>query len=298
MAHSADADDVFMWWPLGQGGADPPVLPSIPVGQFRFAPFGADIEQLNRRAVERGDLDVTALSVRAYAEVADRYVISAAGCSMGEGYGPKIVSARPLEFQSLLQPGIRLAVPGERTTAYLALRLLLGGTPNIESMPFDAILAAVRDGRADAGLLIHEGQLLFAREGLSLVADLGELWASRTGLPLPLGVNALRRDLDERMGPGALRQVAGLMEASVRYALDHRAESLSRSRSYARIYGGLATGMTDGELDRYISLYVNRWTLDAGPAGEMAIERLLREGAARGYCPDPGPIRLARGDAE
>lgn len=297
LAHSADADDAFMWWPLGDAGASPPIAPAIDTQEFRFIPIAGDIEEFNRRAAERADLDITAISMRTYADVHHRYALTNCGSSMGDGYGPKVVARHAMRFEELLNPNTTLAIPGERTTAYLALRLLLTSsaphaaprTPQVAPMPFDHIIPAVRAGKIDAGLVIHEGQVTFADAGLHLVADLGALWKQRTGLPLPLGGNAIKRDLDDRFGPGTLRRVAGILEQSIRHALDHRATGIEHAR---RMHGGMSGSMPIELVDRYIGMYVNPLTVDAGEPGRAAIERLLRDGAAAGFCPDPGPIRL------
>lgn len=291
LAHSADADDAFMWWPLGDAGASPAVEPAIDTGGFRFVPIAGDIEAFNRRAVERGDLDITAISMRAYPEVRARYALTSCGCSMGDGYGPRVIARQAMGFADLLDPARAIAIPGERTTAFLALRLLLGATPRFVALPFDQVIPAVRAGRADAGLVIHEAQITFAEARLHLVADLGALWKQRTGLPLPLGGNAIRRDLDERFGPGTLGRVTAVLARSIRHALDHRSHGLEHAR---RLPGGMSGTMAVEDVDRYVGLYVNDLTLDAGERGRAAIELLLNKGHEAGFCPDPGPIELVR----
>lgn len=308
LAHSPDADDAFMWWPLTgkihprdrdkRGVAEPLSAPIIDTGGIEFLAVPADIEVLNRRAVETGDLDITAISMRSYAHVCERYVLTACGASMGEGYGPKLVARASVLAQAgadALRRGLAdgsktLAIPGRRTTAFLTLSLMLGTqAASVKEMAFEKVIPAVAGGEADAGLLIHDAQLTFAQAGLGQVVDLGEWWARDTGgLPLPLGANAVRRDLDARHGPGTARRVASLLEESVRVSLERREESL-------RYVADFAPGTTAEQVDRYISMYVTELTRDAGERGRSAIERLLRRGAAAGLCPDPGSIGFLRG---
>lgn len=305
LGHSPDPDDAFMWWPVtGKvarvvGGGEPGGLagwvvsegPRLDTGRFRFEAVPLDIEALNRRAAGVGtngdELDVTALSARAYADVADRYVLTACGASFGEGYGPKVVcrAGSSLRCEGCLRSQRpRIAVPGARTTAFLVLSLVMGGPFACVEMSFDRIIGAVARGEADAGLIIHEGQLTFAEAGLRQVVDLGEWWGTETGLPLPLGVNAVRRDLDARFGAGSVVEAARILGASVRYAAEHREEGLGYARSFAlRNEGGDAA--TPERVARFVEMYVNRWTLDMGKAGRRAIETLLEMGAERGLCP-------------
>jgi 1,4-dihydroxy-6-naphthoate synthase len=301
LAHSPDPDDVFMWWPItGKidprelGGAgrivEPPVLDT---GRFAFRALPADIDVLNRRAIESGDLDITALSMFAWAKVKDRYALTCCGSSMGEGYGPKVVvreGAREWTSEGVI------AVPGTRTTAFLLLTLAMKecGSPfEFVEMPFDRILEAVASGRAgdgrpvSAGLLIHQSQLTFAEMGLRQVIDLGAWWLERTGLPLPLGGNAVRRDLEARFGAGALREVTGLLDRSIRHALAHRDESTAYAMRFA-------PEISRAQADRYIDMYVSPMTVDAGPRGREAIQRLLDEAAAAGMCPPVGPVEMVR----
>ncbi|HVZ93239.1 MAG TPA: MqnA/MqnD/SBP family protein [Phycisphaerales bacterium] len=289
LAHSADADDAFMWWPLGNAAASPPIEPAIDTRGFSFEPIPEDIERLNRRAIERADLDITAVSIRAYPDIRHNYALTSCGMSIGEGYGPRVVSRTPINFTDLLDPARTLAIPGEKTTAFLALRLLLAGAPRTITMPFGDIIPAVRAGRADAGLLIHEGQLTYTGAGLHLIADLGALWKEQTGLPLPLGANAVRRDIDARFGTGALPRLTRVLTDSIQYALTHRARGIEHAR---RMKGGLSATMELADIDRYLDMYVSKLTLDAGNVGRRAIEMLLTRGHAAGYCPDPGPIDL------
>lgn len=265
-----------MWWPL-EGAID--------TGRFLFRAVPEDIETLNRRAVEAGDLDITAISMHAYASVHDRYALTACGASVGDGFGPKIIAREPHDRDWLRTPGLTIAIPGERTTACLAARLCLGRPFEFVVAPFETIMDEVARGAVDAGVVIHEGQLTYGDAGLSLVADLGQWWKERTGLPLPLGANAVRRDLDDRFGGGTMREVAETLGRSIAHALAHRGEGVAYARGFAR---GLPLETTD----EFISMYVNDLTVDLGERGARAVERLLRDGAAAGLCPDPGAIDL------
>lgn len=276
LGHSPDPDDAFMWWPLD--GA-------IDTGRFRFRAVPEDIESLNQRAVERADLDITAISMHTYALVHERYALTSAGASVGDGFGPKIVSKDPHDRDWLKSPGLTIAIPGERTTAYLATRLCIGQPFDFVAMPFETIMDAVANGKVDAGVIIHEGQLTYHESGLSLIADLGAWWKERTGLPLPLGANAIRRDLDDRYGPGAMREVAAILSRSIEHALSHRDEGVAYARQFAR-------GLPESITDEFISMYVNDLTIDLGDLGARAVERLLNDGAKAGLCPDPGKIDL------
>ncbi|MCC6660374.1 MAG: hypothetical protein IT437_05765 [Phycisphaerales bacterium] len=334
LAHSPDPDDAFMWWPItgkvqppsslgeprGHQNAPPRLLsaPVLDTGRFRYAAHAQDIEHLNREAFgsaprrpadaaadagnaraalpepARGGHEITALSARTYADVADRYVITRCGGSFGEGYGPKVVvrAGSPIhDGPSLRTARARIAVPGSRTTAFLVLGLLMGCAFDFVEMPFARIIGAVAAGGADAGLIIHEGQLAFGDAGLRQVVDLGAWWRDRTGLPLPLGVNAIRRDLDDRFGPGTVAEIAATLGASVRYAAAHREESIAYARTFAmaNLHREHAAARTDAanpaRVERYIDLYVTPLTLDMGDAGLSALRRLFDEGAAAGLCP-------------
>ena len=277
LAHSPDPDDAFMWWPL-EGAID--------TGPFRYRLIQDDIQSLNERAIERGDLDITALSIHAYPHVRERYALTAMGSSMGDGYGPRIVAREPRGdgWGWLAEPGVRIATPGRFTTAHLVLRLMLNGAePNTIETPFDRILDAVAAGEADAGLVIHEGQLTYADAGLSLIADLGVWWRSETGLPLPLGGNAIRRDLDERFGAGSLSAAVAALARSLEHAMSERDESLSHAMAHAR-------GLDPTAADEFVSMYVNRLTIDAGERGADAVALLLGKAHALDLCPDPGEI--------
>ena len=212
VGHSPDPDDAFMFYALAHGKID--------TGDLEFRHELQDIETLNRRAL-RGELEVTAVSLHAYAHLLDKYALLPSGCSMGDRYGPMVVARRPMTVDELRTA--RIAVPGTLTTAYLALRLLLPQGFAYEVVPFDQILDAVAAGKYDAGLIIHEGQLTFQNQGLHLVVDLGVWWQERTGLPLPLGGNVVRRDL----GPDTMRRISQLLKESIRYGLEHRDDALS-----------------------------------------------------------------------
>ena len=284
IAHSPDPDDAFMWWPLGHASEDADArAPSIDTGTFRFLALTDDIESLNRRAIERADLDATAISANAYPHVKDRYVVTACGASMGDGYGPRVVAREEHGLDWLTRPGVTIAIPGERTTAFLALRLMVGPDVRTRVVPFHEIIDEVASGRADAGLVIHEGQLTYAAEGLALIADLGAWWKGETGLPLPLGLNALRRDLDARFGAGSVREVAGVLRESVAHAMRERERGIAYAMGFAR-------GVTDAQADEFVRMYVNDLTLDMGERGAEALRALLRAGHKAGLCPDPGPV--------
>jgi 5,8-dihydroxy-2-naphthoate synthase len=270
VGHSPDPDDAFMFYALAHDKLD--------TGDLRFRHELQDIETLNRRAL-RGELDVTAVSIHAYAYLLDKYALLPSGCSMGDRYGPMVVARRPLTIEDLRTA--RLAVPGTLTTAFLALRLLLPEGFAHEVVPFDRILDAVAAGHFDAGLIIHEGQLTFQNQGLHLVTDLGVWWQERTGLPLPLGGNVVRRDL----GPETIRQISRLLKESIRYGLAHRDDALAYALRYAR-------DMDRGLADRFVGMYVNDWTLDYGPRGQEAVRRLLEEAHRAGVIPKPVEVEF------
>jgi len=264
LGHSPDPDDAFMWFPLlGEGLVD--------TGDYRFEHVIQDIETLNRRAAT-GDLEVTALSIHAYAHVADRYALLNAGASMGEGYGPLVVSREPLAADDLA--GRRIAVPGDMTSAALALRMHTPGfLPDIQY--FEAIPAIVASGEVEAGLLIHEGQITYENLGLHKVVDLGEWWAGRTGgLPIPLGGNAIRRDLGEE----AITELAAILESSIHYALGHRPVALAHAMRYGR-------DLDEGLADRFVAMYVNDRTLDYGDDGRRSVCQFLDEAFELGLIP-------------
>jgi 1,4-dihydroxy-6-naphthoate synthase len=266
VAHSPDSDDAFMFYALAEGKID--------TGELRYVHELADIESLNQRA-RRAELEVTAVSIHAYAYIWRNYALLGSGSSMGDGYGPRLVSRRaaPADPRASLR-GLRVAVPGRLTTAFLALKLYQRDVVELV-VPFDAIEDAVLEGQADVGLLIHEGQLTYADNGLHLWADLGAWWLEETGLPLPLGGNAVRRDL----GSAVLEQIARDLRASIVYALEHRAPALTHARQFNR-------GIGDERTDTFVGMYVNQWTVDYGPRGREAVETLLRRGFEAGIIPE------------
>ncbi len=263
VAHSPDSDDAFMFWALARNRID--------TGDITFEHELQDIETLNRRALN-GELEVTAVSIHAYAYLADRYALLPHGASMGEGYGPRLVAREPLGREDL--KGRDIAVPGTMTSAYLALKLF---EPDVKThvVPFDEIIPHVQAGKADIGLIIHEGQLTYADEGLHLVADMGEWWAEETGgLPLPLGGNVIRRDL----GPDLIHRVSHLLRESIAHGLEHRDEAIRYAIEYGR---GLDTTQTD----EFVGMYVNRRTLDYGEDGRKAVRLFLERGYEAGVIP-------------
>lgn len=267
VAHSPDSDDAFMFWALAAGKID--------TAGRRYVHELGDIESLNRRALS-GELEVTAVSIHAYAHLAERYALLAHGASIGDRYGPRVVArtAAPADPQQALA-GRTVAVPGELTTAYLALRLYQPDVRHIV-VPFDQIEEFVAQGGADAGLLIHEGQLTFGDRGLHLWVDLGEWWDRETGLPLPLGGNVVRRDLGEPL----LHAIARDLKASIEYALAHRAEALAHAQTFSR-------GLDPERTDRFVGMYVNDYTVDYGERGRRAVQELLARGARAGLVPQP-----------
>lgn len=268
VAHSPDSDDAFMFYALASGRID--------TGDLRFEHELQDIETLNRRALG-GELEVTAVSIHAYAYLSERYALLPHGASMGEGYGPRIVSRGRIRPEQLA--GRRVAVPGTMTSAYLALRMFCPDVVH-EVVPFDRIIEHVVEGQADAGLIIHEGQLTYGDAGLHLIADLGEWWAGETdGLPLPLGGNVIRRDLGEEL----IRRVSRLLRESIAWALDHRADALDHALQYGR-------GLDREQADEFVGMYVNRRTLDYGEDGRRAVQQFLDRGFESGLI--PGRVRV------
>jgi 1,4-dihydroxy-6-naphthoate synthase len=263
VAHSPDSDDAFMFYALAEHLID--------TGDLEFVHELQDIETLNRRAL-KGELEVTAVSIHAYAFIADRYALLPHGASMGEGYGPRVVAGDPLQPGDLR--GRRVAIPGEMTSAYLALRMYMPDFIPV-TVPFDEIIPFVAAGNADAGLIIHEGQLTFGAAGLHLIVDLGEWWAGETGgLPLPLGGNVIRRDL----GADLIRRVSRLLRASIAYGLDHRAPALAHAMQYGR-------DLDEKQTDEFVGMYVNQRTLDYGPDGRRAVQQFLDRGFEEGLIP-------------
>jgi 1,4-dihydroxy-6-naphthoate synthase len=270
IAHSPDSDDAFMFYGLATG--------SIPTDGLTIEHVLADIETLNCAALE-GTYEITAVSFHAYAYLSDRYMLLPHGASMGQSYGPVVVG-RPDGPASL--NGIRVAIPGALTTACLVLRLF---KPDVETfvLPFDRIQDAVRGGHVDAGVLIHEGQLTYADEGLRKIVDLGEWWAARTdGLPLPLGGNVIRRDLGEDM----IATLSRLLHDSIAYALAHREDAVEYARQFGR-------GLDRSRTDRFVGMYVNDLTLDYGDRGREAVRRLLAEAYERGIIRQPANVEFA-----
>lgn len=271
VAHSPDSDDAFMFYALAEGMIETPGL------EFRHVL--ADIETLNRRALA-GELEVTAVSIHAYAYLADRYVLLPHGASMGEGYGPRIVAREPLDRSTLA--GRKVAVPGTLTSAYLALRLF---QPHIvsEVVPFHRIIEHVAEGGADAGVVIHEGQLTFQDAGLVLVEDLGRWWHEDTGgLPLPLGGNVIRRDL----GPELVHSISGYIRRSISYALQHPDPALDYAMRFAR-------GLPRESAREFVAMYVNARTLDYGADGRRAVQLFLDRGFQAGVLPHRVPAEFA-----
>ena len=268
LGHSPDPDDAFMFYGLAKGLVDP--------GRWSFEHVLQDIQTLNERAL-RGELHITAISIHAYPYVADKYALTNCGSSMGDGYGPMVVTREPTDIASLA--GKKIAIPGEMTTAFLALNLLLGKDSfQHEVVMFDKILEHVAAGKADAGLIIHEGQLTYQNHKLHCAVDLGAWWQKDTGLPLPLGGNTIRRDLGEDMP-----EIAAILKNSIEYSLAHREEAVEYALGFARDMG------TD-LADRFVGMYVNDWTLDYGDKGRQAVRELLRRGHGAGLIPDPGEI--------
>ena len=263
---SADPDDAFMFWGLASGTVDP--------RGFEFEPVIEDIQTLNELSLE-GKLEVTAISLATYPLVQDRYVLLPHGASMGEGYGPIVVAREPLTLEQLR--GEEIVVPGKLTTAYLVLKMALGGEFAARALPFDAILPEVASGGARVGLLIHEGQLTYRDAGLEKCLDLGEWWLLETGLPLPLGVNVARRDI-ERLG-----DLSRVLAQSIRCGLEHREDALEYALRFGR-------GIDEAVADRFIEMYVNELTEDYGEEGRAAVAELLRRGEAIGAF--PGPVSL------
>ena len=275
LGHSPDPDDAFMFYALAKD--------LIPTHGYRFEHILQDIQTLNERAT-RGELDITAVSIHAYAHVSDKYALLPSGASMGDGYGPMLVARRKFSKAEIARK--KIAVPGTMTSAFLALQLWLGcektsniehRTPNFEFIvvPFDQIFQAVRSGQADVGLIIHEGQLTYQKENLVVCEDLGVWWNCRNdGLPLPLGGNVIHKKFDL----AARREISRILTASIRFSLDHRAEAVQHALQYARDMGrDLA--------DKFVGMYVNHWTLDYGERGREAIRRFLGQAFERGLIP-------------
>ncbi|HWW86040.1 MAG TPA: MqnA/MqnD/SBP family protein [Vicinamibacterales bacterium] len=266
VAHSPDSDDAFMFYGLASG--------KVPTDGFELEHVLSDIETLNRAAFQ-GLYEITAVSFHAYAHLTDRYLLLPHGASMGDRYGPIVVAKKEAKGGGSPLSGLKVAVPGTLTTAFLTVRLF---DPSVEwvVMPFDKIQEAVHAGEVDAGLLIHEGQLTWADEGLKKIVDLGEWWTDRTGLPLPLGGNVIRRDL----GDETVSKLSHLLRDSIAYALAHREEAVTYAMQFGR-------GLDRARTDRFVGMYVNELTLDYGERGREAVRRLLAEAHAAGVLPHP-----------
>jgi 1,4-dihydroxy-6-naphthoate synthase len=267
LAHSPDSDDAFMFYGLATHKLD--------TGSLNFQHLLKDIQTLNEEAT-RGTYDVTAISFHAYAYVADKYALLPHGASIGDNYGPIVVSREPAVPDDI--SNMKIAIPGKMTSAFLALRLF-NSDFKYEVVPFDKIIDAVLDGTCDAGLLIHEGQLFYHRKGLHKVLDLGEWWYERHGLPLPMGGNAIKRDL----GPELTKEVSNLLRESIRYSLNHREDALQYAMQFAR-------DMDTALADRFVGMWVNDLTLDYTDRGREAVRRLLEEGFEKGIIPNRVPI--------
>jgi 1,4-dihydroxy-6-naphthoate synthase len=269
VGHSPDPDDAFMFYALANDQID--------TGDYQFQHELVDIETLNRRAFN-AKLELTAVSIHAYAFLHDKYILCTCGASMGDGYGPMVVARQPLQVGDLRQ--CTIAVPGKLTSAYLALRLCLGADLNCIEVPFDQIIPAVVAGEhggqaIDAGLIIHEGQLTFGQQDLKLVVDLGRWWLEKTGLPLPLGANAVRKNL----GTETVRDIQRLLKQSIEYGLAHRPDALRYALQYGR-------DLDAKQADQFVGMYVNDWTLDFGKRGRRAVEEFLAQGHAAGVLPE------------
>ena len=269
VAHSPDSDDAFMFYALATN--------KVRVPGLRFTHTLCDIETLNHKATQ-GVYHVTAISFHAYPYIQDKYALLPSGGSVGEGYGPMIVATRAFTQSEIKQK--RIAVPGTLTTAYLALRLFAPGIQT-EVVPFDQIIPQVLEGKYEAGLIIHEGQLTYEKSGLHRVVDLGRWWHQVTGLPLPLGGNAIRRDL----GPELMSSVAHALRRSIQYALDHREEALAYAMQFAR-------DLDSPTADKFVGMYVNERTLDYGPDGREAVRRLLDMGYKAGVIPNAARVEF------
>jgi 1,4-dihydroxy-6-naphthoate synthase len=291
IGHSPDPDDAFMWYPLANRTSPDgtQLTPKIDTGPYDFVHVLEDIQSLNERSSStdpQRPLEITALSIHQYPYVADRYALTSCGASMGDGYGPMLVVRADskltiADLTGSAADSLNIAIPGERTSAFLALSLLMGRrVPRYQVVMFDQIIAQVAAGNFDAGLIIHEGQLTYADAGLRCVVDLGAWWKETRQLPLPLGGNAIRRDLGP---PEKMRQVCAILLASIRHALEHREDSVQYALNYARDMGADLA-------DRFVGMYVNDYTLDYGPAGRAAVNQFLHEAAAAGLVPACGDV--------
>lgn len=269
LGHSPDPDDAFMFYALAKGLID--------TKGWTFEHILQDIQTLNDRAL-KAELDITAISIHAYPYVAKDYALTSCGSSMGDGYGPLVVTREPMSVDELR--GKHIAIPGERTTAFLALNLLLGkGEFEHTVVMFDEILTYVAQYQADAGLIIHEGQLTYQQHDLHSVVDLGAWWKQETDMPLPLGGNCIRRSL----GQEAMTEVAGILKQSIEFSLAHRDQAVAHALQYARDMG-------HDQADEFVGMYVNQWTIDYGDTGRRAVRELLKQGRKAGLIPSVGKI--------
>ena len=283
IGHSPDPDDAFMWYPLANftGPDGQRYTPRIDTSPYNFIHVLEDIQSLNQRSAQ-GELEITALSIHQYAYVADQYALTSCGASMGDGYGPMLVAREKLALPSLV--GKRIAIPGKQTSAYLGFQLHLleqGIQPSqvqCDVVMFDQIIPKVVGGEYDAGLIIHEGQLTYGESGLHCLLDLGKWWKETRNLPLPLGGNAIRRDLGEQMP-----EICAILLDSIQWALGHREESVRFALQWARDMGHELA-------DEFVGMYVNEWTLDYGQTGRAAVQQFLSEAAAAQLVPDCGQI--------
>ena len=272
LAHSPDSDDAFMFYGLATNKLD--------TGELNFQHLLKDIQTLNEEAM-RGTYDVTAISFHAYAYIHDKYALLPHGASIGDNYGPILVSREPATPADIAK--LKIAIPGKLTSAFLALRIF-NSDFSYEVVPFDKIIDAVLDGRCDAGLLIHEGQLFYQSKGLHKVLDLGEWWHERHGLPLPMGGNAIRREL----GAERIKEVSNLLRESIRYSLDHREDALQYAMQFAR-------DMEPELADRFVAMWVNDLTLDYTERGREAVRLLLDEGYQKGVIPSQVRVEFVDG---
>jgi 1,4-dihydroxy-6-naphthoate synthase len=278
LGHSPDPDDAFMFYAMAENKID--------LRGYRFEHRLEDIQTLNERAL-RGELHISAISIHAFAYVSDRYALLPCGASMGDGYGPMVVATDNANFDSdeavrSFLRGRKIAIPGKMTSAYLALRLYLGDFEHVV-VPFDQIFDTVKSGGADAGLIIHEGQLTYAKAGFTKIVDLGESWKRETGLPLPLGGNVLRKDIP----PGVQRDLLAIMRESIDYGLAHRDEAVRHSMPYAR-------DMDSNLAGKFIGMYVNDFTRDYGDSGRQAIRKFLNRAADAGYIEKTPAIEFVK----
>lgn len=271
IGHSPDPDDAFLFYGLTQGKVAAPGI--------RVSHLLEGIEALNARAL-KGELEMTAISLASYPYCANRYILMTTGASIGDGYGPIVVSKEPLSIEDL--PAKTIAIPGRYTTAALLLQLAVNPHPKLTILPFDEILGAVQKGSVDAGVLIHEGQITYEKEGLRKIVDLGEWWKEKTQLPVPLGVNVIRRDL----GPEMIRLLAAAFQKSLDYAFAHRQEAIRYAMQFGR-------GLDEASTDRFVGMYVNRWSVECRPDGAAGMQRLLDWAAKEHLIPRRVPIEFA-----